>query len=462
MPAIAITDLPALGRAPEGADRVPVEGRTTTLGAIFDALGAGATQIVTESPAAVSARAVVLDDDGHTAETPGVLTLPPITEGARHTIWTPYDSVFYSVTPHPDDVGVSISGGSSYLINSQLMRSVAYDVIAVETSEGLTWLIDNGAARVINEGIYPTLIDHEARIEAAEGDIDALEARVSPTTGRISQATQSDPSAPAAGSMEIYAKLHAGREMPAFRGSAARPMLLQPFLGRAGIWHAMPGTAGGAATLMNCIAPTHETSSAGAQLTEGSAGSMRSQLRRYYVDGGTSTTSYAGYRGQNLSMWRGNAAGLGGFACSITMALGVAPATHALFVGLIGSTGAFAANDVPSNKTDCIFFGYDSGDATCQIMHNDGSGTCTKIPLTHAKLTTSDVIRVSFWCAPNSTTISYLIENLATGASETGTTGTSNLPTSTTFMTWHAHVNVATVSGQAFIEWFGSYGESGQ
>lgn len=182
MPAIAITDLPALGRAPEGADRVPVEGRTTTLGAIFDALGAGATQIVTESPAAVSARDVVLDDDGHTAETPGVLTLPRIRVGARHTIWTPYDSVFYSVTPHPDDVGVSISGGSSYLIDSQLMRSVAYDVIAVETSEGLTWLIDNGAERVINEGIYPTLIDHEARIEAAEGDIDALETDVGTLT----------------------------------------------------------------------------------------------------------------------------------------------------------------------------------------------------------------------------------------------------------------------------------------
>jgi hypothetical protein len=300
-------------------------------------------------------------------------------------------------------------------------------------------------------------------ILALDARVDALEDHVDPTTGRLTLATESDPSAPSAGNVEIYAKSMAGREMPAFRGSGAIPFALQPFMGRMGIWKTTPGTAAAANNNDNCIQPTAETSSFGAQLAEAASVGFRTQLRHYYIDGGTSTTSYAGYRGQNLAMWRGNGVGLGGFYFTTTFGYGITMTTQALFAGLIGSTAAFAANDVPSAKTDCIFFGYDSADATCQIMHNDSSGTCTKISLTGwSQLTQNDVVRVSFWCAPNSSTISYMVENLSTGLVASGTTGTSNLPTSTQFLTWHVHANVAGVSGRAYLDWYGAYGESGQ
>ena len=61
-------------------------------------------------------------------------------------------------------------------------------------------------------------------------------------------------------------------------------------------------------------------------------------------------------------------------------ATGVSNATHRGFCGL--ADWSAAPTDVePSTRTNVIGMGWDAADANIQIMHNDASGTCTKIDL---------------------------------------------------------------------------------
>lgn len=52
-------------------------------------------------------------------------------------------------------------------------------------------------------------------------------------------------------------------------------------------------------------------------------------------------------------------------------------ASHRFALGIIGTAPTTDVN--PSTFSNCIMLAYDTADTTVKIMHNDGSGTCTKI-----------------------------------------------------------------------------------
>lgn len=52
-------------------------------------------------------------------------------------------------------------------------------------------------------------------------------------------------------------------------------------------------------------------------------------------------------------------------------------ASHRFALGIIGTAPTTDVN--PSTFLNCIMLAYDTADTTVKIMHNDGSGTCTKI-----------------------------------------------------------------------------------
>jgi hypothetical protein len=77
-----------------------------------------------------------------------------------------------------------------------------------------------------------------------------------------------------------------------------------------------------------------------------------------------------------------NIAGAGGFLAQFNFGAASAATVDSqrVFAGLYtGTTGIPDQN--PINLLDCIVLGYNSGDATYSIFHNDGSGTATKISL---------------------------------------------------------------------------------
>ena len=111
------------------------------------------------------------------------------------------------------------------------------------------------------------------------------------------------------------------------------------------------------------------------------------------------------------------------------------------FHGLIGTTAEIAVGTVSliqvSTLTNCIFVGSDGADTNLQVMHNDASGTCTKIDLgagfpanrtAGSEMTT--MYNIQIYNEVNTTSVKYEVINLETGAVAQGTIST-NLPATT-------------------------------
>lgn len=127
------------------------------------------------------------------------------------------------------------------------------------------------------------------------------------------------------------------------------------------------------------------------------------------------------------------------FCSAVCPSSGASISSHRLFCGLIDSTAA--PTDVnPSTLTNFVALGYDSGDSQVQIMHNDGSGTATKIALgsSFPKPTADD----SAWyflelrCEKEGSSIDYRVLNPISGAEASGSIS-SDMPSLTTSMNFY-------------------------
>lgn len=125
-----------------------------------------------------------------------------------------------------------------------------------------------------------------------------------------------------------------------------------------------------------------------------------------------------------------------------------ANASHRFFMGL-GDTSA--PTDVnPSTLLRIAGIGYDAADTQVQFMHNDGSGTATKIALGASfpkpNADSSFAYRLRLSSPPGPTqSLSYEVENLVNGAIVTGTI-TTDLPAVGDFITPKLYTSVGGVS----------------
>lgn len=177
-------------------------------------------------------------------------------------------------------------------------------------------------------------------------------------------------------------------------------------------------TAAGTATASGALATTN--------------GQTRTRHLKYRVTT-AATTAIASARHANVSHCRGN-----GFAvnlnCGPDTGVSTTSGTDRFFMGLRGSTAA--PTDVePSSLTNIVGLGYDSADANVQIMHNDASGTATKVSTGWAVPTTdsSAMYRLHLWCDPGASLIHYRATNLGDGSVVTGDL-TTDLPVASTFL----------------------------
>lgn len=175
--------------------------------------------------------------------------------------------------------------------------------------------------------------------------------------------------------------------------------------------------------------------------------------RRYTARAAASGTAIAGFYNSNSHwVWRGNAAMLGGFDVKFRWGAGegVTNTSCRCFVGLDAATGV--STDVnPSTLTSIVGMGWDSADTNIQVMHNDGSGTATKVDLgANFPVPTSDsteVYELRLRADPNGSTIVYTAIRLSTGDEATGTLST-DLPPSATFLGPRGWISAGGVSTQ--------------
>jgi hypothetical protein len=177
-------------------------------------------------------------------------------------------------------------------------------------------------------------------------------------------------------------------------------------------------------------------------VTNNSAGSapastnLGTSLRNTVV----ASTTTAGTLGTQVStplrLWRGNAAGLGGFSYVERFSLtGTLQSGMRCFVGLADSVTALTNVDYTTATTPGkIGMAIIANSGNWNLVNNVSGTAPTVLGLgANFPVDNTTVYELGLYCVPNGSSIGYLVRNLTTG-NETSGTLTTNIPASTTFL----------------------------
>lgn len=266
-----------------------------------------------------------------------------------------------------------------------------------------------------------------------------------------------EPSPPGAAELRIYSKDVAGRQMLKQKGPSGLDTQLQEALYGNGVEMILPNATTvysnvGCATFTVVGTTSHPTLA---------AGSLRLSTRRAIVTSAASANSASELRITTTRCWRGDAAGLGGFFAVFRFGCSSAVSGQRLFVGLMSATGATSTSQDPAALTNVIGVGNAAADANLQILHNDGSGTCTKVDLGASFPVPSSannaIYELTLFAQTNDTEIGWRVVRLDTGDATSGTITTSDIPTSTTFLAPHLYVNNNAVASAVILDFYRYY-----
>jgi hypothetical protein len=257
------------------------------------------------------------------------------------------------------------------------------------------------------------------------------------------------PAAPGAGNLRFFAKSFAGRNLPTIRGPSGVETPLQPFFGRNKIGLFMPLGNGGTDSQVG----VGVTATGTAQTTNVATTNFVTYMRRReWAVTTAATTAVAGIRGNAQQFGLGGtAAGLGGFFFIWRWGVGRGGtiSTHRGFAGMRASTAA-PTNVEPSSLTNMIGMGWDAADTNIQFMRNDGTGSATKIDLGASfavpAVADATMYEIAMFAPPGTTqSLSYLVTDLVTGATATGTV-TTDLPATSQLLNPYGFTSVGGTS----------------
>lgn len=275
--------------------------------------------------------------------------------------------------------------------------------------------------------------------------------------------TASTPSAPGAGKVTLHGRSIGGRAMPALMSPAGLAVALQPHLGQTKRceWIVVGNTAAGPSGVGMSAPATTGT----ATTRNVAAGSVFGAAKRIGYVSSASAGQSAGIRLSVLQFLIGDAAGVGGFLAAFRFGVSDAStvANSRMFVGFTASSSAIA-NGEPSSLTSIIGVGCDAGETNLSIIHNDGSGSATKVSLGGGsnfptQTLSADLYELVLYAAPNGSEVGYLVTRLGTAYSASGSLS-SNLPANTALLApqfWRNNGSTALAVG---IDILGLYIES--
>lgn len=258
------------------------------------------------------------------------------------------------------------------------------------------------------------------------------------------------PSVPAAAGVKVFGKDMGNAPWPHFLApDGVVPWPVQPYVGDGRFYAWLPIVGGTTASLIGWPAQSVNGTSTTAAIGGGNRRTNAQRMEFLVTAASTGACAHfriaqAGFGVNGSAAWEGGFRGLMHGA----PATGCANASHRFFMGLGDS---LSMSDVePSSQTQVVGIGYDSADANLQFMHNDGSGTCTKIDLgaSFAKPTTDRSVwyRLRLYAPPGTTRLlCYEVTNLETGAVAVGAV-TTNLPPASSYVTPKSYGSVGGVS----------------
>ena len=258
-------------------------------------------------------------------------------------------------------------------------------------------------------------------------------------TGIVLNGITNEPATPSAGFGRLYAKSLAGRVMPKWIGPSGVDYPLQSHLGVNNIrtWR------GGATTVATTFATTIGTMPyTGASPTAPTIPALAStnlltQTRRSTISTSTTAGTIAYIRGSQTEVWRGNAAGMGGFFVAIRFAVsGTLQTGLRSFAGIVDVTSNPTNVDPTTTTTPGgVGLAVNANTGNWQLVRNATGTARTAIDLGASfALNNTQPLELILFSAPNGTSINYRVTNLSTNVQTSGTL-TTNIPASTTFMT---------------------------
>jgi hypothetical protein len=246
---------------------------------------------------------------------------------------------------------------------------------------------------------------------------------------------QTDPAAPAAGTVRLFRREIAGRQLPAFRGPSGLESALQPLLARNKVLRIAP--IGNGTTVSTEGASFQSTGTVTARNV--ATTNLFTRTRRIGYVSATAAGSTAGARHNLTQFTLGDGSGLGGFFVVIRFGFSAVVADMRAFVGARNNGGTIA-NVEPSTLTGVIGVGKGGADDNLSIFYG-GTAAQTPIPLGAnfpANTANVDLYELALFSPPTvAQTVHWQVARLNTGdvASGTLTGGAAVLPAADVLLT---------------------------
>jgi hypothetical protein len=255
-----------------------------------------------------------------------------------------------------------------------------------------------------------------------------------------------DPTAPSADTLAFYAKTVAGRVMPKWIGPSGVDMIVQPHIGTNNIRLVTPGvgTAVGASpgTAYSLVSVGMPITSAlistggGNSIPALASTNLLTQTKRAAFSTGTTINAGFSLYSTAHEVWRGNAAGLGGFFFVCRFGNSVNTTNGRFFVGLRDVTTAPTIVDYTAAATTTPGrIGVARTGTGNLYLVNCVSGTAptaTDLGANFA-VNTAHLYELILFAKPNDSTVYYRVTNLSTGNSSSSSL-TTNIPAATSFL----------------------------
>ena len=255
------------------------------------------------------------------------------------------------------------------------------------------------------------------------------------------------PSPPPSGKAAVYARNRAGAPWIDVMRPSGRDFPLQPHFGVNRIANWSPSvtttitTEGMPITSVGTV--SHPTLA---------ATNLAASMRRWRLTSAAVVDSAAEQRSAGWACWRGNAAGLGGWAFVTRISLTTLQATGMGFFGLYGSTAALATTLTLATAINCIGIGFQRGTHTrWQLVTNDGTGAPTLTDMGASfGIATGGVLTLFIAAPPNGSSVWVRVVDEVSGAVFEQEI-TADLPANTQFLSPRLFMNNgATVAAVAY------------
>ncbi|MCS6944180.1 MAG: hypothetical protein RMK97_01985 [Sutterellaceae bacterium] len=265
-------------------------------------------------------------------------------------------------------------------------------------------------------------------------------------------AVTGDPDAPSSAGLVPYVRSLATRPHIWVRSSAGDPAQA---LQRA-LYHMRhpqivgPTNGTNAPTALGVTVATSGTLSF--QFAAGSSNRWTSTPRKRYVSA-TTAGSTAGVRAGYVSFYRGSAAGYGGVFFAARVGQSANFDGCQFFAGLCAATAALGGE--PSALNNMIGIGYDSTDAASgnwYLMHNDGSGTATRIELTSLARGVDQGFDLFIYNPPNSGNFHVQIIRLSDNTEVYNNVISTDVPVADTGLTWKVEARNGATTNAVSVE----------